>query len=263
MRTMKMSFYESAGLGDFKWVGADNFIKLFHDQVFWDSILNTLKYTLYFVPISMVLSLIFAVLINSDIKGTSAFRMIYFLPMVVAPAAVSMVWKWLYNKEYGIINYLLGLMGLEKIAWLTDPKYAIIAVAIVGIWSIVGYNLIIFSAGLKDIPKSYYESADIDGANPIQKFWHITVPLISKVTFFVLITTIMTALKQFDNIYVMIGRDNPIIDKTQTVMYYFYKYAFIIREKGYASVIALAAFALIMLVTVVQIVFEKKWVHYD
>lgn len=262
-QTIYLSFNVSQGLGGYEWVGTENYISLMKDGEVWRAVLNTLYYTFLSVPASIFLSLVIAVLINSDIRGTSAFRTIYFLPMVVAPAAVAMVWRWLFNKEMGIINFLLSFLGIDKIGWLTDPRFMILSVAIVGIWGSIGYNLIIFSAGLKGIPKTYYEAADIDGANPIKKFLHITMPLISPTLFFVLITSLMNALKQFDTIYVMLGMDNPLLEKGQTILYLFYKYAFIIREKGYASAIVMLAFMIIAIFTGVQFWYQKKWVHYE
>lgn len=261
--TIYLSFTESDGLSSPEWIGLENFKRLVVNSEVWHSVLNTFYFTLLFVPLGVFLSLVTAALINSKIKGASIYKTIYFLPMVVAPAAVALVWRWILNTEYGILNYVLSFLGIEKIPWLVDASWTIPSIAIVSIWTTIGYNLIILLAGLKGIPETYYEAASIDGANAIKKFRYITVPLVSPTLFFVLITTLMAALKQFDLIYIMIGEGNPAIEKSQTILFLFYKYAYTINEKGYASAIVLLAFFIIMIFTAFQFWFQKKWVHYE
>lgn len=261
--TLYLSFTSSDGFGIPKFVGIDNYTRLVTDPSVWQSVLNTLYFALLYVPLGVFLPLIFAELMNSKIRGKQIYKMIYFLPMTVAPAAIAMVWRWMFNTDYGIINYILSIFGVNPIQWLINSRYTLLSVAIVSIWSILGYNLIILLAGLQGIPKTYYEAAEIDGASPRAKFFHITVPMVSPILFFVTITTTMGALKQFDLIYVMLGETNPAMAKSQTILFLFYKYAYIINEKGYASSIVLIAFAIIMLFTMIQFIAQKKWVHYD
>lgn len=261
-KTIHLSLHESQGLGLMDWAGVANYSRMLRDGVVWRAVGNTLYFTLLSVPMGIALSLVMAVLINSLKRGTALFRTLFFLPMVVAPAALSMVWCWLLNKEMGIVNYLLSLGGIGKIGWLSDPRFSLFSVAMVSIWSSVGYNLIIFSSGLKSIPGSYYEAAQIDGASRRVQFFRITVPLISPTLFFVMITTMMKAVKEFDMIYVMLGQDNPAIEKSQTILFLFFKHAFITQEKGYASAVVVFAFLLIALITAVQFLYQKKWVHY-
>ncbi|WP_105614395.1 carbohydrate ABC transporter permease [Vallitalea okinawensis] len=261
--TIYLSFTESDGLSAPTFVGVENFTRLASDSEVWLSVMNTLYYTVLSVPLGVFLSLLFAVFLNNKIKGVSIYRTIYFLPMVVAPAAIAMVWKWILNSQYGILNFLLSKLGIDNIGWLINSKMIIPSLAMVTIWSTLGYNLILILAGLKNIPETYYEAADIDGANGVRKFFHITIPLVSPMLFFVLITSLMAALKQFDYYYIMLDPSNPAIDKTQTILYLFYEYAFTINEKGYASAIVLLAFVIIMVFTALQFWMQKKWVHYE
>lgn len=196
-------------------------------------------------------------------RGRSAYRAIYFLPMVVAPAAVSMVWKWLFNTEFGLLNHIVESMGLKSIAWLSDPKIAIYSLAVVGIWSVIGYNMVLFLAGLQEIPRDYYEAAQIDGASGIQQFFKITVPLISPTMFFVVVTRVISSMQIFDSIFMMINTSSPALKKTQSLVYLFYRYAFVENNKGYGSAIVVLLLCVIMIITIFQMIAQKKWVHYN
>ena len=148
----------------------DNYVRLFSDGQVWQSLLNTFVYTLIEVPASIIIALILAAMLNRKMRGRSVYRTIYFLPMVAAPAAVAMVWRWLYNSEFGLLNHLLKGIGLGPVNWISDPNIALISVGIVGIWSVIGYNMVLFLAGLQEIPGDYYEAAEIDGAGPVRQF---------------------------------------------------------------------------------------------
>ena len=228
-------------------------------QTIW----NTLYFVLLTVPIGVLLALILASLLNQKIRGQSIYRGIYFSPLIVAPAAVAMVWKWIFNSEYGILNQFLGLFSLAPVNWLSNPSISMISVAIISIWSAVGYDLVLLLAGLQNIPKSYYEASDIDGANGLQKFRFITVPLISPTLFFVVMMRIMSSLKQFDTIYMLFTTTNPAYKKTITLMVSFYEEAFVKSNKGYASAIVLITFVIICIFTAIQFGAEKKLVSYD
>ena len=236
---------------------------MFADGQIWQSTWNTLYYMLLTVPIGVLIALILAVLLNSKIKGRDLYRGIYFMPMIVAPAAIAMVWKWIFNADVGVLNQFLRLFGDCNVNWLSDPKTAIISCAVIGIWSAVGYDLVLILAGLQTIPNTYYEACDLDGANAIQRFFHITVPLISPTLFFVVIMRVMTAIKQFDTVYLLITARNPAYKKTITLMVLFYREAFEKFNKGYASAIVLWSFMIIMLITAFQLWSEKKLVHYE
>ena len=258
-----MSFHKSGafGKGD-KFIGLKNYAKLFSDPQVWQATWNTLRYMLLVVPPTIVISLILAVILNSKIKGRNFYRSVYFLPMVAAPAAITMVWKWLYNTQFGLINHVLGYFGVGPIAWIDDPQFAMYSVAIIGIWGSIGYNMILLLAGLQEIPKDYYEAATMDGATPITKLFSITLPLLSPQIFFVLVTSIISSLQVFDTIYMMILNTSPAYDSTVSLVYLFYNNTFKYSDKGYGSTIVILLLAIIMLITVIQVRLQKKWVNY-
>lgn len=263
-RTVYMSFFKSGAFGKWKFVGFDNYIKMFQDDSFWTITKNTLLFMIYTVPITVIIGLLIAVLLNQKIKGKTAFRAIYFLPMVVAPAAVAMVWKWLFNTDYGIINIVLGALHLPADTnWIANPKTALLACAIVTIWSSVGYDAILLLSGLQSISGSYYEAARIDGASSFQQFKSITVPLVSPTLFFVLMMRVMASLKVFDIIYMMIEKTNPAIRSCETILYNFYQETFVKNNKGYGSALVVWCVILIAIITVIQFIGQKKWVTYD
>ena len=224
---------------------------------------NTLEYTVIAVPLGVILSLVVAVLLNAKIKGKTVYRTIYFLPMVSAPVAIAMVWRWLYSSDFGLFNYLLSLLGLESVQWLTNPHIALFSIIIVGVWSTIGYNMVILLAGLQEIPKSFYEAAELDGAGAIRQFFSITFPLISPTMFFVVVTTMINSLQVFDYIFMMIDKTNIAIESTQSLVYLFYKYSFITNDKGYGAAIVMLLLLISLIITVVQLKLQKKWVHYQ
>ncbi|MBU3201072.1 sugar ABC transporter permease [Clostridium estertheticum] len=263
IQTIYLSFNKTSDFGLNQWIGLDNYKQMFSDPAVWQATLNTLKYTVISVPIGVILSLGIAVLLNSKIKGKTIYRTIYFLPMVSAPAAIAMVWRWLYSSDFGLFNYLLSLVGIHGPNWLTNPKLALLSIIVVGIWSYLGYNMIILLAGLQEIPKSFYEAAKIDGAGPIRQFFAITFPLISPTMFFVVITSMITGLQVFDLIFMMISKSNAVMESTQSLVYLFYNYSFVMNDKGYGSTIVVLLLAIILVITAVQLKLQKKWVHYE
>jgi len=262
IQTLILSFEKAGAFGKSTWIGLDNYKKLIQDPAVIQAVYNTLGYTIISVPAIVILSLIVAVLLNQKIKGTSVYRTIYFLPMVAAPAAIAMVWRWLFNSEYGLINYLLSTIGINGPKWITDPNVALISIVIVGVWSAIGYNMVLLLAGLQEIPKDYYEAASIDGASPLRKFFTITVPLVSPTLFFVVVTSIISAFQVFDIIFMMIDKTSTAIESTQSLVYLFYKHSFVLNDKGYGSAILMLLLAIIMIVTVIQVKCQKKWVNY-
>lgn len=258
--TIYQSFFKTGDFGKGNvFIGFDNYNKLLHDTEVWRSLWNTFKYTLIEVPFSISIALILAVFLNRKIRGRSAYRAIFFLPMVAAPAAIAMVWRWLYNSQFGLINHLFG----SKIEWISNPNVAWISIGIIGVWSILGYNMVLFLAGLQEIPHDYYEAADIDGASGIQTFFKITVPLLSPTIFFVLIIRVIGALQVFDLLYMVMDITNPALKNTQSIVYLFYQYSFTYGDKGYGSTIVMLLLAVIMLITFVQMKGQKKWVFYN
>ncbi len=263
-QTVYQSFFKTGAFGKGNiFIGFDNYKKMFTDSVVWQSLFNTIKYTIIEVPFSIAIGLVLAVLLNRKIKGKSLYRTIFFLPMVAAPAAIAMVWRWLYNSEFGLFNHILNSLGLKSVNWISSPSITFISIAVVGIWSVLGYNLVLFLAGLQEIPSDYYEAAEIDGANGIMQFFFITIPLISSTMFFVLVTRVIGALQVFDVIYMMIDKTNPAFPKTQSLVYLFYKSSFIEGNKGYGSAIVMLLLVVIMIITVIQAKLQKKWVQYN
>ena len=263
-QTIYQSFFKAGAFGRGNiFIGLENYERLAADTSVWQAVWNTIKYAVLEVPASIIIALVIAVLLNKKIRGRTVFRAIYFIPMVAAPAAVAMVWKWLYNSKFGLLNHILSSLGLPTVNWVSDPDVAIVSIAIVGIWSVIGYNMVLFLSGLQEIPKDYYEAAEIDGANGIQQFMKITVPLISPTMFFVIVTRVIAAFQIFDSIFMIIGTQNPALPKTQSLVYLFYRYAFVENNKGYGSTIVVVLLVLIMIVTVFQMIGQKKWVHYS
>ena len=258
--TIKQSFYKTGdfGIGD-KFVGLDNYVKMFSDGDIWQALLNTFKYAIVEVPFSIAIALVLAVLLNRKMRGRSIYRTIFFLPMVAAPAAVAMVWRWLFNSEFGLLNNVFH----TDIKWVSDPKIAVYSIAVIGVWSIVGYNMVLFLSGLQEVPKDYYEAASIDGASGVRQFFSITIPLISPTLFFVCVTRVIGALQVFDLIYMVIEKGNPALQKTQSLVYLFYDAAFIDKNMGYGSAIVVFLLAVIMVLTVFQMIAQKKWVYYN
>ena len=262
-QTLYLSFFKSGAFGKGNiFVGLENYQKLVSDEQVWCAVRNTLVYTLGVVPITVALALFIAVLLNGKLKGKGIFRTIYFIPMVAAPAAVTMVWKWLYNKDYGLINYFLQSIGVSKVNWIDDPHIAMISIIIIGVWSTVGYSMVLLLAGLQEIPKDYYEASNIDGAKPWTQFFYITLPLISPTLFFVLVTSIITAMQVFDVIYMMIDVTSPSYNATVSLVYLFYNNSFKYSNKGYGSAIIMLLLAIIMIITVIQNKLQDKWVNY-
>ena len=243
-------------------IGLDNYKQLIGDSEVWTTFGNTLKYVVFTVPIGLFLSICIAALLNAKIRGTSIYRTLYFLPSVTMAAAVAMVWKWVFNEKMGILNSIIAGLGGERVGWLTNPKTALFIVMLVGLWMSVGYNMIILLAGMQGIPKTYYEAASIDGAGGLAQFFKITIPLLTPSIFFVMITSIISGFQVFDVVYMMVLKSNPAYESTQTVVMLFYRQAFDYGYKGYAAAISILIFIAIMIVTIFQLIGQKKWVNY-
>ena len=258
-QTIYMSFSKTKAFGAYQFCGLDNYIEMFQNTEFWKANWNSIYFCILTVPVGVFLALIVAVLLNAKIRGKTVFRAIFFLPMVVAPAAVAMVWKWIFNTQYGILNSVLG----QNIRWLTDPKIVLVTCAIVSIWSSIGYDAVLLLSGIQNISQSLYEAAELDGASKVRQFFSITLPMVSPTLFVVLIMRLMASLKVYDLIYMMVEQSNPALTSAQSLMYLFYRESFIAGNKGYASAIVIWTVLLIGLVTLVQFVGQKKWVNYE
>ena len=259
VQTVVLSFSTTHPFGYFELSGVGNYTQMFSNKEFWKATWNSIYFCILTVPLGIFLSLVTAVLLNAKITGKTAYRAIYFLPMVVAPAAIAMVWKWIFNAEYGIINQIIG----TKVNWLTNTALVLPACAVVAIWSAVGYDAVLLLSGIQNISKSYYEAASLDGATKIQQFFQITLPMVSPTLFVVMIMRLMSSLKVYDLIYMMIDTANPAITSAQSLMYLYYREALVAGNRGYASAIVVWTVLLIGVVTAFQFWGQKKWVNYE
>ncbi|ELK6102680.1 TPA: sugar ABC transporter permease [Citrobacter freundii] len=254
-------FYSFTDLGEFQiWttISLDNYINLFSDDEFRSAIYNTLAYVFICVPIITVLSLLLAIGLNQAIRGQWLFRTLLFLPAVTMPAAIAMVWQWLMNRNFGLINQILAFFDLPAIGWLSDHDVVRLSASLVIIWSAIALKMIILLAGLQGIPKQIYEAMSLDGISKLRGFWSITLPLMIPTLFFVLVISFIETLQIFDVVYLLFGSSSMVDDQTMTIAYLFYKYAFIYHEKGYASAIAVVIFVITMVLTLLQIWIGKR-----
>jgi multiple sugar transport system permease protein len=244
-----------------KLTGLDNYENLLTDKTFSKALVNTAYYVLGLVPITTVLSMMLALLMNQKLRAITWYRTAYFLPVVSSTVAVALVWSWIYSKDFGLLNFVLRGLGLNPIAWLNSTTWAMPAVILMGIWGNLGTGMVIFLAGLQSIAESYYEAAEVDGANGWQKLWRITLPLITPSLFFYFIITMIGSFQVFEQIYIM-TRGGPV-NSTTTLVYYIYRNAFRNFQMGYASAQAIVLFAIIMVLTLIYWRMQNKWVVYD
>ncbi len=262
VRTFVLSFSKVGPFGGSEWVGVDNYVGLFTEPALLGALLNTMAFTLVSLA-GIPLALVLAALLNTrGLRGVTVYRMLYFLPVVTMPAAVAMVWRMLYNGDYGILNQFLGAFGITGTSWLTNPDTALIAVALVAIWGGLGTSIVIFLAALQGVPPSVIEAAALDGAGPVRTFVHVTMPLLTPSIFFVSIINVIGSLQVFDIVYMMVGPYNPAAPHTKTIVYLFYQAGFVNNDRGSAAAIAFVLLALILGLTVLQFRLQKKWVHY-
>lgn len=255
-----ISFTKWELVGSPVWVGFNNYKQLFSDEIFIKSLINTAYYTILSVPLSMICSLLLAVAMNQKLKGIVVFRTAFFMPYISSMVAVALLWSWIYNPQYGILNYFLELIGIPGQNWLGDPKWAMPALVFMSVWKGLGYNMMIWLAALQGIPEDLYEAARIDGANKWQQFKNITVPLLSPTTFMLLILSIINSFKVFEQSYIM-TKGGPA-HATMTMVLYIYSNAFEWLKMGYASAMAYILAIIILVLTVIQLRLQKKWVHY-
>ncbi len=242
-----------------KFIGFANYIKAFtKDEYFYKYFGNTLYFVVFLVPIVLVISLLLALLINKKAgKLTKAYRVALFLPSITSTIAVSMVWLWIFNPDIGLINNFLTAIGFNNPPmWLNSPDSSKMALIIMRVWQMSGYYMIMFLAGLQTIPESLYESAEVDGATGIQRFFKITVPMLSNTTFVVIILLVIEAFNMFESIFIMTS-GGPL-GSTSTIMYYIYEEGFRNYNMGYASAIAWIFFAVIMVITLIQYRFRNE-----
>lgn len=263
-----LSFTQWNFLGTPEWVGLDNYAQLLTDGLFGKILINTISFVSISSVLEVALGLFLAVLLNQNIKGKTIFRTVYFLPFVTPLIGVALVWGWIYQPEYGLLNWAISQAQVfnwfnngQSISWLYDAKYAMLAVIILRVWKNIGYNMVLFLAGLQAIPTSIYESVEIDGANSWQRFWQITLPMITPTLFFVLMVSLINAFQAFDTIYLL--TDGGPEYATSVLVYWVFKNAFEFYQIGAASTVAYVLFVFILLLTLLQWQLRKRWVMYE
>ncbi|MGP3750284.1 carbohydrate ABC transporter permease [Streptomyces sp. IBSNAI001] len=233
-----------------EFVGLDNFRDMLDDAVFRKSIVNTLLYTFFTVPFGMALGLLVALALHTGLKARGIFRTAVFLPQVTATVAIALVWLWIYNPGNGLLNTMLAFLGVDGPAWLSSTTWALPSVILVGIWQGIGMKMLIYLAALQSLPRELYEAASVDGASRVRQFFSITLPLLKPATFFVLITSMISAFQSFDQIYIL--TDGGPANSTTMMTYEIYKSAFREFRVGYASAQSLVLFVLLMGFTLVN-----------
>jgi len=245
-----------------KWIGLNNYVELFTtDRFFAKALSNTATYAVGTVFAGLALGLFFAVLLNQEIRGKYIYRAIYFVPVVAPTVAVALLWQLLYDPNFGVFNGLLRMVGIHGPNWLGSTTWAMRSIIFEAIWAGLGFTILIFLAGLQGISQEYYEAAEIDGANAVQKFFFITMPLLSPTTFFLLVTGVIGAFQVFDIPFVMTG-GGPA-NATQMIIMYLYNNAFTIQKMGLAAAVALIVFIVIVTLTFFNFRFSKRWVFYE
>lgn len=255
-----ISFYLSltdySGFMHAKFIGFSNYFRIFSDAEFWDSIFRTLQFSIEVVPLNLFIALLLAILVNHSIKGIKLFRAIYYLPVITPMVAASMIWLWLYDPQIGIFNYILSMFNIPTIYFLQDPSSALHSIAAMRIWRGVGWNMLIYLAGLQGIPKTYYEVASIDGAGRVKCFFKITLPLLRSVHLYVIVVGLIQTLQTFTEVYVM--TNGGPLESTTTAGLLIYRVAFDYMDMGYASAMSFMLGIIIMILSVVGFMWKQK-----
>jgi multiple sugar transport system permease protein len=258
----------SLGLTLFQWnllndpifIGLQNFKELFSDHKFWAAFRHTLYFIVGYIPLVMICSIAVALVLNQKLIGRKLLRTAFYVPVVSAWVAVALLWTWIFNPKYGLINFLLGFIGVTGPAWLYDPQWAMIAIIITSVWKDTGFFMLMFLSGLQNIPSSYYEAAEIDGANGAQKFWYITFPLLTPTTFFAITMALINSFQVFDQISIM--TDGGPAGATTVVVQQIVSNAFEYSRMGYASTISWVLFIFVFIATLLQMRVQSRWVNY-
>ncbi len=243
-------------LGDMKFIGFDNYIHAFEDKTAIKVFGNTILFTAVTVPVLLVIPLLLAIAMDQKVRGIRFFRAAYFLPTISSMVAMSMVWQWMFNRDFGLVNYVLGFVGIDGPNWLSNPKYALWGIIIVSIWRGAGYNMMLFLAGLQNIPDVYYEAAEIDGCSPIRQFFKITIPLLRPTTLFITVISIINSLQVFDQVVVITG-GGPA-RSSSVLVHYIYQCAFKYYQMGYGSALGWLLTIFVFLLTLMQFVFNRE-----
>lgn len=256
-----LAFYEWDLLTPPRFVGLGNFQRLVYDRNFWAALGHTLYFIAGYIPLVMVTALGVAMVLNQKLKGVVFFRAAFFTPVVSAWVAVALLWKWIFNPKFGLVNYLLGLVGIHGPAWLFDPTWAMPAIIMTSVWKDIGFVMVMFLAGLQGVPVEYQDAAAIDGASDWQRFRTITLPLLSPTSFFALIISLINSFQVFDQVWIMTG-GGPA-GATNVLVAQIVKNAFEYSRMGYAAALSWVLFLLVFAATVFQTRLQKQWVTYD
>jgi multiple sugar transport system permease protein len=246
-----------------EFIGLGNFQELMGDRDFWRALGYTLTFILMYVPVVFVLGLALALFLNQKARGMLIVRASSFLPVVASWVVVSLIWKWIFNPQYGLINYGLGVLGIQGPAWLFEPQTAVYAMVITSVWKDVGYIALLYLGGLQNISESYYEAARIDGATRWRVMRHITLPLLTPTMFFVTITLLINYFQMFEQVWLMPMRDSAADRQVEVIVTEVVKNAFSYSRMGYASAMSWVLFVLIFAITIVQLRLQKRWVYYE
>jgi multiple sugar transport system permease protein len=242
------------------WVGAANYRAMLRDPVFWSSLALTLKYALVAVPLGIALGVALALLLNVPLRGISVLRAAFFVPSIVPAVATTVVFIWLLNPQIGLVNSLLGMLGIHGPAWLKEPTWTFWSLILMSLWT-VGGSMVIYLAGLKDIPLHLYEAALIDGANTWQRLWHVTLPMLTPVIFFNLVMGVIAAFQHFTQPYMLLLQQAPE-ESTRLLAVYLFERAWRYLDMGYASAMAWILFMIVVVITGLLLRTHKRWVHY-
>ncbi len=260
-RSLYLSFTSWDILQPAEWVGLENYKVLLGSEEFWRVMRNTGEYIVLYVPLMLMSSLALAALLNRKFAGVGVYKVLFFLPVLTSWVAGSLIWRWILNHRYGLVNILLGYVGIAGPPWLDHKHWAMPGIVLASVWKDAGFFALIFLGALKGINHEYYEAAEIDGASPWKKFRHITLPLVSPTTFFVTVTSIINSFQVFAQVQIM-TYGGPA-GATQVIMERIYKYAFQFFKMGYASALSWVLFVIVLTITLVQWRLQKRWVFYD
>jgi multiple sugar transport system permease protein len=256
-----LSFFNWGLIAQPTFIGLKNYIQLLSSSLFWHSLLLTFYYVLLNIPMQTVFALLLALLLNQKIPGKGVFRTLFVVPWMATAVAMGIVWQWIFDPQYGALNTFLAVFHITGPAWLSSPAWALPAIAAVNIWQYTGYNMLFFLAGLQGVPPDFYEAASLDGANRLQRFFTITLPLLSPTMFFVLVTDIIGSAQVFDTVYAMTqgGPGNA----TTVLNFDIYREAFVFFHAGYASALSMVLFLVLLIITLLQVLYFSKRTVYD
>lgn len=256
-----LSLFNWGLIGQPTFIGLKNYVQMFSSSSFWHSLLLTFYYILLNIPMQTVFALLLALLLNQKIPGRGVFRTLFVVPWMATAVAMGIVWQWIFDPQNGSLNSFLSLFHIIGPAWLSSPAWALPAIAAVNIWQYTGYNMLFFLAGLQGIPPDFYEASSLDGAGPIQNFFSITLPLLSPTLFFVLVTDIIGSAQVFDTVYVMTqgGPGNA----TSVINFNIFQQAFEFFHAGYASALSMVLFAILLIITLLQVLYFRNRTVYD